>query len=101
LIDFNGVSAELLFGNYREVFRIKADKLAGLVDCNLCKLIFDYTKICNHYELSTEAIDFKFDDIQLVLEQAANKQTKGQALSKITSTLDVLSTSRVTSFTLT
>jgi len=64
LINFHGVSADSLFGKSREVFRLKADKLAGLVDCNLCKLIFDYTKICKHYELSNELVDFKFDDIQ-------------------------------------
>lgn len=49
LVDFTGVSSDGLFGSRREVYRLKAHKLEGLVDCHLCKLIFDYTKICKHY----------------------------------------------------
>ena len=58
LVDFNGVSAEVLFGKRREVYRLKADKLAGLTDCNLCKLIFDYTKICKHSSVQSDAMEF-------------------------------------------
>ena len=32
-IDFGGISAEELFGKRREVYRLKAEKLDGLVDC--------------------------------------------------------------------
>lgn len=98
LIDFTGISSEGLFGSRREVYRLKAHKLDGLVDCHLCKLIFDYTKICKHYSQGRDAIDFSSESLQNLLD--INKQTS-QALSKITSSLDVLSTSRVTSFTLT
>lgn len=49
LVDFTGISSDGLFGSRREVYLLKAHKLEGLVDCHLCKLIFDYTKICKHY----------------------------------------------------
>jgi hypothetical protein len=65
-----------LFAKRREVYRLKADKLAGLADCNLCKLIFDYTKICKHSNL-VDAVEYKFENIQSVLDQEANNKTKG------------------------
>ena len=40
-IDFSGISSESLFGKKKEVYRLKPTKLDGLVDCQLCKLIFD------------------------------------------------------------
>ena len=59
-MDFNGVSEEILFGNKREVYRLNADKLQGICDCNLCKLIYDYTKICKHSKSQSET-PIKFD----------------------------------------
>ena len=32
-IDFSGISNEILFGKQKEVYRLKANKLEGLVDC--------------------------------------------------------------------
>ena len=53
-IDFSGLSNEVLFGKQKEVYRLKAHKLEGLVDCQLCRLIFDYTKACKHFTMETE-----------------------------------------------
>ena len=98
LVDFTGVSFEGLFDSRREVYKLKSKKLDGLVDCHLCKLIFDYTKICKHYSQNRESLDFSQESLQSLLDVT---QTSYKALSKITASLDVLSTSRVTSFTLT
>ena len=48
-IDFSGLSYESLFGKRREVYRLRAQKLNELIDCQFCKLIFDYTKVCKHF----------------------------------------------------
>ena len=53
-MDFMNINSEDLFGKRREVYRLKAQKLEGLVDCQLCKLIFDYTKTCNHFTMETD-----------------------------------------------
>ena len=53
-IDFSGISSESLFGKQKEIYWLKANKLDGLVDCPLCKLIFDYTKACKHFTMETE-----------------------------------------------
>ena len=53
-IDFRNFSSDSLFGKRREVYRLKAQKLDGLVDCQFCKLIFDYTKTCNHFTMETD-----------------------------------------------
>ena len=53
-IDFSGITSESLFGKQKEVYRLKANKLEGLVDCQLCKLIFDYTKACKHFTMDTD-----------------------------------------------
>ena len=94
-IDFSGISSESLFGKKKEVYRLKPTKLDGLVDCQLCKLIFDYTKACKHFTMETE---LKAEELKTFASQSvANKL---QALSKITKSLDILSTARVTSFML-
>lgn len=68
LVDFNGVSAEVLFGKRTEVYCLNADKLQGLVECNLCRLIFDYTKICKHSDTLINTEELKFENIQTVLD---------------------------------
>jgi len=60
-VDFRAVSSESLFGKRREVYRLETEKLEGLVDCQLCKLIFDYTKTCNHFTMET---DLKEDQLK-------------------------------------
>ena len=94
-IDFSGISNEALFGKMKEIYRLKAHKLEGLVDCQLCRLIFDYTKACKHFTMET---DLKAGDLKYFSCQT--NQNKLQALSKITRSLDILSTARVTSFML-
>jgi len=66
-IDFKGINSEELFGKRREVYRLKAEKLEGLVDCQLCKLVFDYTKTCNHFTMET---DLKPDELQMFAKQS-------------------------------
>ena len=94
-IDFSGITSESLFGKQKEVYRLKAHKLEGLVDCQLCKLIFDYTKACKHFTMDT---DLKAEELKDFVNQS--QENKLHALSKITRSLDILSTARVTSFML-
>ena len=71
------------------------EKLDGTVNCQLCKLIFDYTKTCNHFLMET---DMQPDQLQ---QYASKSQTeKLKALAKITRSLDILSTARISSFML-
>lgn len=94
-MDFTNVNAELLFGKRREVYRLETEKLDALVDCQLCKLIFDYTKTCNHFTMET---DLKEDQLKQFSKQSQSE--KLQALAKITRSLDILSTARISSFML-
>jgi hypothetical protein len=52
-LDFRSVTFEELYGKKKEVYKMKQKKLA-LLDCQLCKLIFDYTTACNHYSQMSE-----------------------------------------------
>lgn len=95
-IDFSGISNESLFGKRREVYRLKAHKLDGLVDCALCKLIFDYTKSCSH--LGMESGDMRQVELDLVVN--SDSEEKLVALAKVARSLDILSTARVSSLML-
>jgi len=94
-IDFRGVQMEELFGKRREVYRLKAEKLEGLVDCQLCKLIYDYTKTCNHFSMEA---NLQPDELQTFVKSSQNDKLK--ALAKVTRSLDILSTARISSFVL-
>lgn len=48
-IDFRLVSFNQLFHKKKEAYKMKVSKLKE-IDCQLCKLIFDYTSICPHYQ---------------------------------------------------
>ena len=78
---------------------MKLHKLEGLVDCQFCKLIFDYCKVCKHFNQQKD--DIVQQEQMKKLVSLSQHDKKIQALSKITASLDVLSTCRVTSFTLT
>ena len=73
-----------------------------MCSCNLCKLIFDYTSVCNHNE-AFKRDEYNFESIQEILTQqrTPGEDSQKRALSQITKTLDVLSTSRSASLTLT
>ena len=74
-------------------------KIDNLVPCQLCKLIFDFTKVCKHFSQQKEH-EIQHDQLKELLQNSAQDK-KMQALSKIAQSLDILSTCRVTSFTLT
>ena len=95
-IDFSGLSYEFLFGNRREIYKQNPKKLNELIDCQFCKLIFDYTKVCKHFSKQSE---LKTKDLKNLIN--VSQEAKVKALSTITQSLDVLSTCRMTSFTLT
>ena len=44
-IDIWVVDTNAVFGKKKEVYRMKLEKLST-VDCQLCQLLFDYTKTC-------------------------------------------------------
>lgn len=78
---------------------MKPEKLA-LVDCTLCQLLYDYTNICQHFSQlnSSDLEDLK--SMMPGISQHRDINQKKQALQKVTRSLDVLSTFKITSLTL-
>ncbi|CDW87758.1 mynd finger [Stylonychia lemnae] len=98
-LDFRSLNADQVFNKKKEVYRMKPEKLS-IVQCQLCQLIFDYTSTCSHYSQLTQS---DIDDLKEMMPGLAgpkNMDSKKQALQKVTRSLDVLSTFKVTSLTL-
>jgi hypothetical protein len=66
-IDFSGLSYEGLFGKRREVYKMNPRKLNDLIDCQFCKLIFDYTEVCKHFSTQNE---LKTKDIKNLINES-------------------------------
>lgn len=104
-IDFDSVSQETLFGELNEVYVYNAQTLEGIVDCQFCKLIYDYSRVCRHQMPLKKEDESSGDGAQtlqnLLPDTAQTEGVNSKTLAQITDNLDVLSTSRITSFMLT
>ena len=78
-IDFSGLSHEILFSDRREVYKQTAKKLNEIIDCQFCKLIFDYTRVCKHF---SHKVDMETKDLKNLIN--VSKSAKVKALSTIT-----------------
>ena len=88
-----------MFGKKKEVYRMKPEKMS-FVDCQLCQLLFDYTNTCQHFsQLNQNDID-DLKSMMPGISQHRDINQKKAALQKVTRSLDVLSTFKITSLTL-
>lgn len=78
---------------------MKAHKLKN-IDCSFCKLVFDYTSICYHFaEFNPTELE-ELKEMMPDIKKHKDINAKKLALQKITKSLDILSTIKITSLTL-
>ena len=95
MIDFTVINIQELLGKQKEIYRMKPEKLVHL-GCEMCKLFYDYSKVCTHYNVDTPSLH----QDQLALLMNDPNADKMQMLMRLAQNLDVLSTFKLTSFTL-
>jgi hypothetical protein len=71
-VDFSSLSSEEMFGKRREVFKMKPDKLDPKIECEFCKLIYDFSKTCAHYSKDAQHLQEK-DLAEMMQDQTEEK----------------------------
>ncbi len=94
-IDFRVINTEEVFKGKKEILRLKPEKLE--TDCQFCKLIHDYSKVCEHNaQLKKQNVD-ELKDMVPAIQIQQDVKAKKEALQKVTKSLDLLSTYKITS----
>lgn len=73
------------------------------IDCQTCKIIYDYTKICPHQTDATSNQLESWNELQEQMKvetKDSNIQEKINALRKVMNSLDAMSSVKETAFTI-